>query len=1457
MKKIYFRKPKTVFITAGFLCLLTISGQAQTIEDAKVLKTKTNLNALNLLKKELKTSIIPEKTLKSIAVQKNIPYRIIEKNGRITQLVGIEDNGNPIYIATDNVNAAITSGVNLLQTGGSSGYNLTGKDIKIIEWDGGRIRETHQELIGKISLGADTGTVVTDLSAHSTHVAGTILSTGIDPLSKGMAPDSKIISYDFNNNGSEINTSLSNQEGLISTHSYGLTAGYNYNSTSGTYSWLGDTSVSPTIDYKFGFYSDTDKNIDAILKAAPWHTLVRSAGNHRGEGPSTAGNGTTPAEKDGGATGYDCISYGSLPKNAIIVGAVQPVLDYQGPSSVLMTSFSSWGPTDDGRIAPTIVADGYNLYSTSIGTDKSYEKMSGTSMATPATTGAIALIQDFAKKKTGNYFSSALIKSILTNTAKEAGNAGPDYIYGFGLIDAKASVDNIENKGKNTDYKEGNLKNGETITLTYNAIVGIPFKATLAWIDRPGTPKSGTKDPSFLNDRTPKLVDDLDLKIEQNGVTYSPYKLDPANPANLATTGDNIVDNIEQIYIENPKTGPITLTFTHKGTLDATGVDYGVSVTGILTDKDLSLEKIEGKVPEDQYGIGTKVAATIKNIGKDNFGAFDVKFTIKDQEGKIAGETTTTITSLASGATTEAITTIDFSVPYQNYTVSAEIISTEDLVKSNNLKEKVFKSTIIDLTKNGSFMFQDFDVTSFSDLRWKVIDENKDNKTWAITSQSNYIMNGSPVAWDFPAGAKADDWLFTNPVILKAGSKYKVSYYTMKFSQNSGRNENLEIFTGATSTVSAMNTSINKFTWDQTLPNSWIKKEFTFTAATDGVQYIGLRHFSDANNSYNIGLENFKIENIENASPNPKIAYTIEDGSQTITTSTNVKLLNENTVNPSATSYQWTITPNTVTYKNGTNANSEIPNVIFDNEGVYNIVLNVTNSLGTGSATLNNQINVVKPNIKAGFSIDRPRVYAKENVQFTNTTSGFPNPSSHIWEITPNETGAFEYLTGTSANSEHLNVKFNKAGTYSVKYTALYNNNQSIATGSNIIKVDANTNAPQNLKASLLDGKVNLTWEKPLPGEKISFLTQDFQATTFPPTGWQLLDANADNVKWRRASFTSNTAEYFAYLSSQAQITNDYLVTPLISNLPLSYKELSMTVYGSITTGTDNLKIYYVKTDKTTDLTEAEIKSGALIFDGPSVTTSNKMYRAFDLGNNVDGTSFRLAFLSSNVKSDKNTYVALDNINISKPGTFAETFIGNEPKEEVKKNYLAQREYNTNNGEAVVSENSNEATAKPSWAILNVGPTSNITSYEIARDKKTIGTVPAADFVYIDNTITENGTYTYNLFAIYDQINKSEASPDAVVVVSNLSTLDINLMSEISAFPNPVIDVVKVKFAKKLVGKADVEIYSIDGKKVVTKLLTDDEITNQGINLSNLTSGTYVLVIKNNNKAYKTKLIKK
>ena len=111
----------------------------------------------------------------------------------------------------------------------------------------------------------------------------------------------------------ELSTSLSKQEGVLSTHSYGFNTGWTLNN-SGTWNWGGDKNVSPTIDYRFGYYSEYDQTIDLTLLSAPWHTLVRSAGNHRGDGPATP-TAELPQERDGGATGYDCVSFGSLPKN--------------------------------------------------------------------------------------------------------------------------------------------------------------------------------------------------------------------------------------------------------------------------------------------------------------------------------------------------------------------------------------------------------------------------------------------------------------------------------------------------------------------------------------------------------------------------------------------------------------------------------------------------------------------------------------------------------------------------------------------------------------------------------------------------------------------------------------------------------------------------------------------------------------------------------------------------------------------------------------------------------------------------------------------------------------------------------------------------------------------------------------------------------------------------------------
>ncbi len=110
--------------------------------------------------------------------------------------------------------------------------------------------------------------------------------------------------------------------------------------------WRGDVSISTTTDYRFGFYDSRAAQYDAIAYNAPYYTIVKAAGNDRGE------SGGGPQGPDGGVNGFDCIPTESVAKNIITVGAVQNVANYTQPSDVLMTSFSSWGPTDDGRIKP-------------------------------------------------------------------------------------------------------------------------------------------------------------------------------------------------------------------------------------------------------------------------------------------------------------------------------------------------------------------------------------------------------------------------------------------------------------------------------------------------------------------------------------------------------------------------------------------------------------------------------------------------------------------------------------------------------------------------------------------------------------------------------------------------------------------------------------------------------------------------------------------------------------------------------------------------------------------------------------------------------------------------------------------------------------------------------------------------------------------------------------------------
>jgi hypothetical protein len=253
-----------------------------------------------------------------------------------------------------------------------------------------------------------------------------------------------------------------------------------------------------------------------------------------------------------------------------------------------MSSFSSWGPTDDGRIKPDLVADGVNVTSSIASGNSNYQSLSGTSMASPNATGSLLLLQEYyAQLKAGSFMRAATLKGIAIHTAEEAGSAdGPDYKFGWGLLNVekaathiKAAIINNNSTASEHLMYENTLANGATYTQTVVATGKGQLAATLCWTD-----KSGTVTPyaNALNDRTIKLVNDLDIRITKGSTTYYPWILDPNNPANAATKGDNIRDNVERINIDSVVPGQTyIITISHKGTLSSGSQAYSLLVSGV------------------------------------------------------------------------------------------------------------------------------------------------------------------------------------------------------------------------------------------------------------------------------------------------------------------------------------------------------------------------------------------------------------------------------------------------------------------------------------------------------------------------------------------------------------------------------------------------------------------------------------------------------------------------------------------------------------------------------------------------------------------------------------------------------------------------------------------------------------------------------------------------------------
>ncbi len=426
-----------------------------------------------------------------------------------------------------NDGARLQTGADVVQ---APPYGLSGGGVTVLVFDAGTARATHVDFQGRLWVGDSSG-----LDFHATHVAGTIGGGGVaNPVYRGMAPGVALLSYGFQVVGG----------GGLYTNPGDLESDYRLAIGDGAV--IANNSIGANVELNGldcawqGDYSVTDALVDAIVRGSlgvPFR-VVWAGGNER------SGNRCDVE----GFGDYYSISPPSGAKNQITVGAVHS-------NSGAMTSFSSWGPTDDGRLKPDLCAPGCQtggdggITSCNSTSDTAYRSLCGTSQAAPVVCGLSALlIEDYQAQYPGvPLLRNSTIKALLLHTAEDLGNAGPDYMYGYGLARIQPAVDLLRAGG----FCEAAVDQGGVYSRVVSVAPGTSvLRVTLAWDDVTGTPNV-----------VPALVNDLDLRVfGPDGGRYYPWTLDPMAPAASAVrTAEDHLNNVEQVQVENPAAGEWTI----------------------------------------------------------------------------------------------------------------------------------------------------------------------------------------------------------------------------------------------------------------------------------------------------------------------------------------------------------------------------------------------------------------------------------------------------------------------------------------------------------------------------------------------------------------------------------------------------------------------------------------------------------------------------------------------------------------------------------------------------------------------------------------------------------------------------------------------------------------------------------------------------------------------------------
>lgn len=704
---------------------------------------------------------------------------------------------------------------NTINTSYLGGKKYDGSGVSVMMQDDGGIGP-HIDFTGRVdqSLANITGSN----GDHGDHVAGTFMGSGnLDPLGAGMAPGVfGHIAGNLNSNYNFVPGLFTNDSVVITTKSYsnGCNAGY--------------TTLTEQLDNQV-------VSFDPLVH-------VFSAGNSNG---SNCGYGA--GNQWGNITGGHKVG-----KNVITVANLSFTDN--------ISSSSSRGPAADGRLKPDISAKGSSVYSTI--ENYNYGFKSGTSMSCPGVTGILAQLYHAYKDHNGGANpNSALIKAIALNTAEDLGNPGPDYIFGWGRINAKEAYKVIENN----NYMDSVISNGDSISHLLNIPNNVSrIKIMLYW-----------KDPAASVSSVFDLVNDLDLKvIDPSASLHLPLVLDPTpNSTTLnfpANPGIDNLNNMEQVVIDQPSTGSYEIK------INGTMIPQGPQEYFIVY-------RYEFDELELTYPIGGEPISPGENqvIRWDAFGnssPFTLDYSID------SGQTWTNIASNVSA-----------SVRYFSWNVPNNISTNKGLVRlSRGPQSDVSEST-----------FSILGVPSNLDV-------------------FSSCTDSAALSWQ--AVANADGY-----VVRKLGNQYMDSVE----------------FTTSTSTY-IENIDFN----DQ---NVWLTVQAVFLNASNQITGMGRRAVAIR-----------KASGIYNC---PTVLPTADfSANATVVCVDGTVIFNNETINGSG-NYTWTITPSSHTFVNGTNQNSENPEVQFNSNSDYTVKLEAANLAGVSTEEKVDYISTfaANPNLNETF----------------------------------------------------------------------------------------------------------------------------------------------------------------------------------------------------------------------------------------------------------------------------------------------------------------------------------------------------------------------------------------------------------------------------------------------------------------------------------------------------------